>query len=171
LSSFLQSPARLDGYPLVDSVVITVAPMFIGDGVGVVPKVSSMSQIMGSKAHIARRTNLGYQNWRRSIQRLWAKTQSWSAPYPRETSRASRSQEIEEVPYAYHRIIIIVRKHHHRQEQALNTTNQSEISILDTKTGSYIRKWTSLSISSVTSHRADHSHWQGEEAAQLRPSC
>jgi len=40
LSSFLRSPPRNDGSPLVDSVIVTVAPMFIGDGVGVVPKVS-----------------------------------------------------------------------------------------------------------------------------------
>jgi 2,5-diamino-6-(ribosylamino)-4(3H)-pyrimidinone 5'-phosphate reductase len=39
LSSFLRSPPRSDGSPVVDSVIITVAPMLIGDGVGVVPKV------------------------------------------------------------------------------------------------------------------------------------
>jgi riboflavin biosynthesis pyrimidine reductase len=43
LSSFLRSPPRSDGSPVVDSVIITVAPMFIGDGVGVVPKVSYLS--------------------------------------------------------------------------------------------------------------------------------
>jgi 2,5-diamino-6-(ribosylamino)-4(3H)-pyrimidinone 5'-phosphate reductase len=43
LSSFLRSPARSDGTPLVDSIIITVAPMFIGDGVGVVPKVGRSS--------------------------------------------------------------------------------------------------------------------------------
>lgn len=41
LSSFLRAPPRTDGTPLVDSVVVTVAPMFIGEGVGVVPQVSS----------------------------------------------------------------------------------------------------------------------------------
>ena len=40
LSSFLSSPPRRDGTAMVDSVIVTVAPMFIGDGVGVVPKVS-----------------------------------------------------------------------------------------------------------------------------------
>jgi 2,5-diamino-6-(ribosylamino)-4(3H)-pyrimidinone 5'-phosphate reductase len=40
LSSFLRSPPREDGSPMVDTVIVTVAPMFIGDGVGVVPKVS-----------------------------------------------------------------------------------------------------------------------------------
>lgn len=43
LSSFLRSPPRADGSHVVDSVVVTVAPMFIGDGVGVVPKVSFVS--------------------------------------------------------------------------------------------------------------------------------
>ncbi|ORY26569.1 dihydrofolate reductase-like domain-containing protein, partial [Naematelia encephala] len=32
LSSFLHAPPREDGSPLVDSVIVTVAPMFIGDG-------------------------------------------------------------------------------------------------------------------------------------------
>lgn len=41
LSSFLRSPSRSGGSPVVDTVVVTVAPMFIGEGVGVVPKVSS----------------------------------------------------------------------------------------------------------------------------------
>ena len=40
LSSFLRSSPRSDGSPVVDTVVVTVAPMFIGEGVGVVPKVS-----------------------------------------------------------------------------------------------------------------------------------
>ncbi|WVR08591.1 hypothetical protein IAU60_005646 [Kwoniella sp. DSM 27419] len=38
LSSFLHTPRRTDGSVLVDSVVVTVAPMFIGQGVGVVPE-------------------------------------------------------------------------------------------------------------------------------------
>ncbi|GFZ48135.1 hypothetical protein JCM24511_05883 [Saitozyma sp. JCM 24511] len=38
LSSFLHAPSREDGSPLVDSVIVTVAPMFIGEGVGVVPE-------------------------------------------------------------------------------------------------------------------------------------
>ncbi|KAK4684097.1 hypothetical protein P7C73_g6103, partial [Tremellales sp. Uapishka_1] len=37
LSSFLHAPKRADGTPLVDRVIVTVGPMFIGDGVGVVP--------------------------------------------------------------------------------------------------------------------------------------
>lgn len=37
LSSFLHAPRRNDGTPLVDSVVVTVAPMFIGEGITVVP--------------------------------------------------------------------------------------------------------------------------------------
>jgi riboflavin biosynthesis pyrimidine reductase len=40
LSSFLRSPPRQDGSPMVDSVIVTVGPMLIGEGVGVVPKVS-----------------------------------------------------------------------------------------------------------------------------------
>jgi 2,5-diamino-6-(ribosylamino)-4(3H)-pyrimidinone 5'-phosphate reductase len=40
LSSFLHAPPRPDGSPLVDNVVVTVAPMFIGEGVDVVPAVS-----------------------------------------------------------------------------------------------------------------------------------
>lgn len=39
LSAFLHAPQRQDGSPLVDSVVVTVAPTFIGEGVGVVPEV------------------------------------------------------------------------------------------------------------------------------------
>lgn len=42
LSSFLHAPPRPDGSPLVSSVVVTIAPMFIGHGVGVVPDVSSL---------------------------------------------------------------------------------------------------------------------------------
>jgi 2,5-diamino-6-(ribosylamino)-4(3H)-pyrimidinone 5'-phosphate reductase len=42
LSSFLRNPVRGDGSPLVDSVIVTVAPMFIGDGVSVVPEVCRM---------------------------------------------------------------------------------------------------------------------------------
>ncbi|WVQ70687.1 hypothetical protein IAR50_000209 [Cryptococcus sp. DSM 104548] len=38
LSTFLHSPKREDGSKLVDSVVVTVAPMFIGHGIGVVPE-------------------------------------------------------------------------------------------------------------------------------------
>lgn len=40
LSSFLRAPNREDGSPLVDGVIVTVAPMFIGEGVGVIPDVS-----------------------------------------------------------------------------------------------------------------------------------
>jgi 2,5-diamino-6-(ribosylamino)-4(3H)-pyrimidinone 5'-phosphate reductase len=47
LSSFLRSPPRSDGSPVVDSVIITVAPMFIGEGVGVVPKVNYPSLPFG----------------------------------------------------------------------------------------------------------------------------
>lgn len=39
LSSFLRAPPRADGSPLVDSVIITVAPMFSGEGIGFVPRV------------------------------------------------------------------------------------------------------------------------------------
>lgn len=45
LASFLHAPPRSDGTPVVDSVVVTVAPMFIGEGVGVVPEVSRASQV------------------------------------------------------------------------------------------------------------------------------
>ncbi|KAK1923065.1 dihydrofolate reductase-like domain-containing protein [Papiliotrema laurentii] len=38
LSSFLRSPPRDDASPLVDSIIVTVAPMFIGDGIGFVPE-------------------------------------------------------------------------------------------------------------------------------------
>ncbi|WVN89725.1 uncharacterized protein L203_104955 [Cryptococcus depauperatus CBS 7841] len=37
LSTFLHSPTREDGSKLVDSVVVTVAPMFIGEGIGFIP--------------------------------------------------------------------------------------------------------------------------------------
>lgn len=40
LSAFLHSPPRADSSPVVDNVIVTVAPMFIGEGVGVVPDVS-----------------------------------------------------------------------------------------------------------------------------------
>jgi 2,5-diamino-6-(ribosylamino)-4(3H)-pyrimidinone 5'-phosphate reductase len=49
LSSLLRSPPRSDGSPVVDSVIITVAPMFIGDGVGVVPKVSYPRWLCGER--------------------------------------------------------------------------------------------------------------------------
>lgn len=42
LSAFLRAPPREDGSPLVDNVIVTVAPMFIGDGIGVVPDVSGL---------------------------------------------------------------------------------------------------------------------------------
>jgi riboflavin biosynthesis pyrimidine reductase len=61
LSSFLRSPPRNDGSPVVDSVIITVAPMFIGDGVGVVPMVSCCSLYVQTKADKSRRTNLPYR--------------------------------------------------------------------------------------------------------------
>lgn len=38
LSSFLHTLKRDDGSKLVDTVVVTVAPTFIGEGVGVVPE-------------------------------------------------------------------------------------------------------------------------------------
>lgn len=41
LSSFLHTLKRDDGSKLVDSVVVTVAPTFIGQGVGVVPEAGS----------------------------------------------------------------------------------------------------------------------------------
>lgn len=37
LSSFLHAGARDDGSAPVDSIVVTVAPMFVGEGVGIVP--------------------------------------------------------------------------------------------------------------------------------------
>jgi len=37
LSSFLHAPPKANGDPLVDSVVITVGPLFIGEGIGVFP--------------------------------------------------------------------------------------------------------------------------------------
>lgn len=40
LSSFLHTLKRDDGSKLVDTVVVTVAPTFIGEGVGVVPEAS-----------------------------------------------------------------------------------------------------------------------------------
>jgi len=43
LSAFLHSEPRSDGSPVVDNIIITVAPMFIGEGVGVVPDVSSLT--------------------------------------------------------------------------------------------------------------------------------
>lgn len=51
LSSFLRSPSRSGGSPVVDTVVVTVAPMFIGEGVGVVPEVSlNTPQVVRSRA-------------------------------------------------------------------------------------------------------------------------
>lgn len=47
LSSFLHAPSREDGSPLVDSVIVTVAPMFIGEGVGVVPEVCGFQHRTG----------------------------------------------------------------------------------------------------------------------------
>ena len=43
LSAFLHAGDRDDGSPLVDSVIVTVAPSFVGEGVGVVPVVSHLS--------------------------------------------------------------------------------------------------------------------------------
>ncbi|CAK9786040.1 bacterial bifunctional deaminase-reductase [Cutaneotrichosporon oleaginosum] len=37
LSSFLHAGPRADGSALVDSIVVTVGPMFIGEGIGIVP--------------------------------------------------------------------------------------------------------------------------------------
>ena len=39
LSSFLHASPRPDETPLVDAAIVTVAPSFIGDGIGVVPDV------------------------------------------------------------------------------------------------------------------------------------
>ena len=39
LSSFLHALPRKDGTPVVDRVIVTIAPMLIGEGVGVVPEV------------------------------------------------------------------------------------------------------------------------------------
>jgi riboflavin biosynthesis pyrimidine reductase len=39
LSSFLHAAPRADGTNVVDTVVVTVAPTFVGEGVGVVPLV------------------------------------------------------------------------------------------------------------------------------------
>lgn len=38
ISSFLRASPRDDGRPLVDAVVVTVAPMFIGEGIDIVPQ-------------------------------------------------------------------------------------------------------------------------------------
>jgi len=51
LSSFLRSPPRTDKSPVVDSVIVTVAPMFIGDGVGVVPRVSQSALQSSERAN------------------------------------------------------------------------------------------------------------------------
>ena len=42
ISSFLRASPRDDGRPLVDAVVVTVAPMFIGEGIDIVPQVSQL---------------------------------------------------------------------------------------------------------------------------------
>ena len=39
ISSFLHAEARHDGSPLVDNIVVTVAPTLIGEGIGFVPPV------------------------------------------------------------------------------------------------------------------------------------
>lgn len=44
LSTFLHAGDRPDGSKLVDSVIVTVAPAFIGEGVGVVPVVSAAEE-------------------------------------------------------------------------------------------------------------------------------
>lgn len=48
LSSFLHTLKRDDGSKLVDTVVVTVAPTFIGEGVGVVPEASFKDSSMCS---------------------------------------------------------------------------------------------------------------------------
>ena len=40
MSAFLHAGDRADDSALVDSVIVTVAPTFIGEGIGVVPLVS-----------------------------------------------------------------------------------------------------------------------------------
>lgn len=52
LSSFLHAGKRRDGSALVDSVVVTVAPMFIGEGVSVVPQVSANPVTADSRARM-----------------------------------------------------------------------------------------------------------------------
>jgi riboflavin biosynthesis pyrimidine reductase len=54
LSSFLHAPPRADGSDVVDTVVVTVAPTFIGVGVGVVPQVSQLWKLKGKNKLIVR---------------------------------------------------------------------------------------------------------------------
>lgn len=74
LSSFLHSGPREDGSPLVDSVVVTVAPMFIGEGISVVPTVSFEDSLVDSRA-----MTLACQSSNTITQRQWERTLSWSA--------------------------------------------------------------------------------------------
>jgi hypothetical protein len=92
LSSFLRSPPRQDGSPMVDSVIITVGPMIIGDGVGVVPKVSYFHSVSSRQvANQIRKMKLRYQIYRLSTPRSWARIKSWSVPFiPR--TRAERQE-------------------------------------------------------------------------------
>lgn len=74
ISSFLHAQPRTDGTPIVDSVVVTVAPMFIGDGVGVVPQVSTCSGCR-DRADALRATKWDSLSSRRCTLRRWVRTQ------------------------------------------------------------------------------------------------
>lgn len=83
LSSFLHTLKRDDGSKLVDTVVVTVAPTFIGEGVGVVPEASfkDSSMCSHSKTFCNRARTGAYQHSKLYIQRRWARTLSWSVQW------------------------------------------------------------------------------------------
>jgi 2,5-diamino-6-(ribosylamino)-4(3H)-pyrimidinone 5'-phosphate reductase len=70
LSAFLHSPRRADGSPVVDNVIVTVAPMFIGEGVGVVPDVSDECPV----SDLQRLTDQGEGDVMPLLETVWTET-------------------------------------------------------------------------------------------------
>lgn len=77
LSSFLHTPKRDDGSKLVDSVVVTVAPMFIGEGVGVVPEASFQDSFEAALSNrCVRAKTRAFRDSKLYTRRRWARTLS-----------------------------------------------------------------------------------------------
>lgn len=77
LSSFLHTLKRDDGSKLVDSVVVTVAPMFIGEGVGVVPEASFQDSFDAALSNRrVRAKTRAFQDSKLYTRRRWARTLS-----------------------------------------------------------------------------------------------
>lgn len=77
LSSFLHTLKRDDGNKLVDSVVVTVAPMFIGEGVGVVPEASFQDSFDAALSNrCVRAKTRAFQDSKLYTRRRWARTLS-----------------------------------------------------------------------------------------------